>query len=84
MNKVDVIAKVEAKKVEVAAAFDALIQELQDMPEDEPSEQIAQLQAQVQDLQNQVVAKDAEIADKAQKLADVNALAKAIDEKIPD
>lgn len=54
------------------------------LSEDNPSDQIAILQARVADLESQVVQLTADLAAANDKLSQANALAKQIDAAIPD
>lgn len=78
ISKMSVKSDIIAKIAELAALADQIVEAI------DPSEQIAQLQAQVAALQVEAAAKDLIIADQAMKLAAVDLLAKQIDAAIPD
>lgn len=81
--KEEVLALIAVAKDGVDAKFAELVAEVEALPAD-PQEELEQLRAQVAELQLVIADKNALIAAKDAQLADVNALAKQIDEKIPD
>lgn len=71
LSKMSLKSDIVAKIAELSTLVDSIVEPV------DPSEQIAQLQA-------EIVAKDAVIADQASKLAQADLLAKQIDALSPD